>query len=121
MGFQGMLILLLLASMCFHFTRSNVCMNRPFNAFYDSATFYERVGCSLSLYMIAMGQTFPSPPLLSEICTRTCWSDLIALNEKQRSVCDSSDFLGTEDYKLPPTYVSDLLLYTFHYSCVRDP
>ncbi|KAH0532097.1 hypothetical protein TsFJ059_000834 [Trichoderma semiorbis] len=86
-----------------------------------NATFYERVGCSLSLYMIAMGQTFTSPQLLSEICTRTCWSDLMALNEKQRSVCDSSDFLGTEDYKLPPTYVSDLLLYTFHYSCVRDP
>ncbi|KAL6795433.1 hypothetical protein J3E68DRAFT_450391 [Trichoderma sp. SZMC 28012] len=96
-------------------------MNRPLNAFYDSATFYEKVGCDFSLYMIAKGISFTWPSLLSDMCTETCLSDLKALNKKQLSVCDSSDFLGTEDYKLPPTYITDLLLYTYHYSCVRDP
>ncbi|PNP52183.1 hypothetical protein THARTR1_07392 [Trichoderma harzianum] len=68
-----------------------------------------------------MGKAFTHPRLLSTFCTETCLSDLEALHEKQLSVCDSSDFLGTEDLKLPPTYVTDVLLHTYHYSCVRDP
>lgn len=114
-------MLLLLASRCLHFIRAQVCMNRPLNAFYDSATFYEKVGCSFRFFGIATGSSFTTPYLLSNICTETCLSDLKALKEKQLSVCSSSDFVGTEDLKLPPTYVTDLLLYTYHYSCVRDP
>ncbi|KAL7796900.1 hypothetical protein V8C43DRAFT_277635 [Trichoderma afarasin] len=86
-----------------------------------NATFYEKVGCSFRLHGIAAGSGFASPYLLSNMCTESCLSELKALKEKKLSVCDSSDFLGTEDFKLPPTYVTDLLLYTYHYSCVRDP
>ncbi|KAL6807860.1 hypothetical protein GGI42DRAFT_258401 [Trichoderma sp. SZMC 28013] len=86
-----------------------------------NATFYEKVGCSFRFFGIATGSSFTTPYLLSNICTETCLSDLKALKEKQLSVCSSSDFVGTEDLKLPPTYVTDLLLYTYHYSCVRDP
>lgn len=111
----------LLASTCFPFHPFRRLHEQPRNAFYDSATFYEKVGCSFRLHGIAAGSGFASPYLLSNMCTETCLSELKALKEKQLSVCDSSDFLGTEDFKLPPTYVTDLLLYTYHYSCVRDP
>ncbi|EHK22146.1 uncharacterized protein TRIVIDRAFT_209038 [Trichoderma virens Gv29-8] len=87
-----------------------------------AAPSYEKVACSQKFWDIAGGEIFTDSSLLSEICTDICLDELKALREKQLSVCKISENIYIDyDVQLPPTYITDLLLYTYHYACMTDP
>ncbi|KAL7789493.1 hypothetical protein V8C37DRAFT_403892 [Trichoderma ceciliae] len=86
-----------------------------------SATFSQSIACNLTLYEVALGSLFPTSNHLPGICTDACLSGLEALRTQQLSDCSSSDLVVTGGVTYPPTYTTDLLLFTYNYTCLKDP
>jgi len=60
--------------------------------------------------------------LLEHLCTQECLSSLEKLREKQLSSCsESTDVTTIGGLEYPPTFVVDMLIYTYNYTCLRDP
>ncbi|KAL7937883.1 carbohydrate-binding module family 50 protein [Trichoderma chlorosporum] len=86
-----------------------------------NATFHQKIACSPELYKIASGLRFPTLGNLSGICTDACLNGLETLRQEQLSDCRSSDLVVTGGATYPPTYTTDLLLFTYNYTCLKDP
>ncbi|KAF7936224.1 uncharacterized protein EAE98_002443 [Botrytis deweyae] len=86
-----------------------------------NATFSEDIACNITLYEVALGQLFPTVDDLSSICTETCLEALETLRAQQILDCSSSDLVVTAGETYPPSLTTDILLFTYNYTCVQDP
>ncbi|KAF7853632.1 hypothetical protein EAF04_010623 [Stromatinia cepivora] len=86
-----------------------------------NATFSENIACNITLYEIAQGKLFPTSNNLPGICTDTCLEALEDLQAQQLLNCINSDLVVTGGVTYPPTYTTDILLFTYNYTCVTDP
>jgi hypothetical protein len=91
------------------------------NLAHDRATFSENISCNLTLYQVLLGELIPSLADLSGICNDACLNDLEALRADQLAECTSSDLVVTGGVSYPATYTTDLLLFTYNYTCLVDP
>ncbi|EHK43389.1 hypothetical protein TRIATDRAFT_85797 [Trichoderma atroviride IMI 206040] len=85
-----------------------------------SATFNQSIACSLSLSRVASGSLVPTSNDLPKICTDACLSDLKSLRTRQVKVCNGSDVAVIEGLAYPATYTTDLLLFTYNYTCIKN-
>ncbi|KAI0132936.1 hypothetical protein BJ170DRAFT_265966 [Xylariales sp. AK1849] len=86
-----------------------------------NATYSEIVACNMTLYQVALGELYPTTSQLAYICTDNCLSGLEALRASQLSACSSSDVIFMDGVIFPPTYTTDLLMFTYNYTCLVDP
>ena len=54
------------------------------------------------------------------MCDPSCQSSLQTLQSTQRTQCTSTDTITVSSVIYPPTYVTDLLLDTYHYVCLKN-
>ncbi|KAF5867467.1 putative glycoside hydrolase family 61 protein [Botrytis fragariae] len=86
-----------------------------------NATFNENIACNKTLYEVALGQLFPTVDDLSSICTDTCLGSLETLRAQQLLDCSSSDLAVNAGETYPPALTTDILLFTYNYTCIQDP
>ncbi|KAF7884612.1 uncharacterized protein EAF02_004948 [Botrytis sinoallii] len=86
-----------------------------------NATFSEDIACNITLYEVALGKLFPTVDDLSSICTDACLGALETLRAQQLLECSSSDLVVTAGETYPPTLTTDILLFTYNYTCIQDP
>ncbi|KAJ5109928.1 hypothetical protein N7532_002573 [Penicillium argentinense] len=86
-----------------------------------NATFSTRVTCDPSLLNVAYDGYFPTTDDLSSLCTQSCVRSLNNLYRAQKSVCTEGDTLSTSGYNYPATFTVETLLWTYNFTCRRDP
>ena len=85
-----------------------------------SATFQQALACDIAFTSIRSGELLPDDLILERICVESCLSGLETLREDQLSSC-SDDSLTIDGGEHPPSYLTDVLLFTYNYTCLRDP
>ncbi|CCF33235.1 LysM domain-containing protein [Colletotrichum higginsianum] len=73
------------------------------------------------IYSVSRGELFPSDSELAVICTDECVNSLENLKLSQRRYCSASDWILQDGQYYPPTFITDNLLFTYNYTCIRDP
>lgn len=87
--------------------------------FFTSATFGQKLACDVAITSIRSGDLFPDDLTLESLCDE-CLSGLEPLREDQLPSC-SDDSLTVDGAEQPPSYLTDVLLFTYNYTCLRDP
>lgn len=78
------------------------------------------VSCSGLLSSVVNGY-FPTESDLNLVCTTDCITSLQSLREDQLDKCTTSDTIVTGGLSYPPTLSLDLLIFTYNYTCLKDP
>ncbi|KEZ46107.1 hypothetical protein SAPIO_CDS0959 [Scedosporium apiospermum] len=87
-----------------------------------SATYNEAVSCNIALSPMGRGDVVLDQRFLEFLCVDECLSSLEKLREKQLSSCsNSTDITKIGGVEYPPTFTVDMLIYTYNYTCLRDP
>lgn len=93
---------------------------RPTLTIVNSATFEQTLACDVAFTSISSGDLFPDDQTLERICVEDCLAGLEAHREDQLSSC-SADSLTIDGAERPPSYLTDVLIFTYNYTCLRDP
>lgn len=85
-----------------------------------SATYQKSLACDIALKSVSNGDLLPTDLILQHICVDDCLAALEALREDQSNSC-STDTLYIDDAERSPVYLTDVLIFTYNYTCLRDP
>ncbi|KJZ69800.1 hypothetical protein HIM_10818 [Hirsutella minnesotensis 3608] len=83
------------------------------------ATFGTSVKCNATLSSIAFDALEPSNDILASLCKDDCLSSLQSLQSSQKDAC-KNDTTTLNGIRYPATYMTDSLLFTFNYICLKD-
>lgn len=98
----------------------NARINLTFIQNDPSATFNQSILCAPALRRASRG-ALPTSQDLEEICFENCRASLETLRTSQIANCTTEDTIaGGNKILYPATYITDRLLYTYDWSCVKD-
>lgn len=100
---------------------ASLLCSRPSDSLYlSSATYQQSLACDIALKSVSNGLLFPDDLILQHICVDDCLASLEALREDQLTSC-STDTIHIDGAERSPVYLTDVLIYTYNYTCLRDP
>ena len=86
-----------------------------------SASFNASIQCDNKLADVTFSGHFASDNDLQDMCTSKCLTTLGKYQTQQKKACLSSDTVVADGITYPATHTVDQLIFTYNYTCKRDP